>query len=130
MGKFLRWVIAGALVASLTIGIGIAQTPTGLTATWTWSAPTTNSDGSAISGTLTYQLYVGTAGANSESGTPAYTGTATSATTSGYSSGQTVTGFVIACYNGTVGPCSAKSAEASYTFPLPAPAAPTSLKVQ
>jgi hypothetical protein len=99
------------------------------TATWSYTAPTTYTDGSSIaSGTsVTYNLYVGTAGAGSEAATPLQTGiTALTVTTTGYSAGQTVCGEVTAVVNGVE---SAKSNEACKSFPL-VPSAPSALTVK
>lgn len=51
--------------SSPPITVTKALTPAGITLTWSWSAPATNTDGSAIAGTLAYEVFqgVGPAGA-------------------------------------------------------------------
>lgn len=119
--KIIQAFAAFALIAGVTIGV--AQTTTSNSVTWSWSAPTQYVDGTPIaSGTaITYKVFTG-ASTGSESSTPAWTGTATSASTSGYAGGSSVYGYVEACINSL---CSAPSSEASKSFPLPAPAAPS-----
>ena len=125
-----RAFVACLLGAALLAGIAGAQTPpAGGSATWSWSAPTSYTDGTAIPSTvaLTYNLYLGTGGPGSESSTPAQTGiTALTATTSGYAAGVTVCGNLTAVAGGVE---SAHSAEACKTFPA-VPAAPFGLTVK
>jgi hypothetical protein len=128
MKFWIRAMLAATLLAGVTIGI--AQTPASNTATWTWAAPTQYTDGTPIaSGTvITYNLYTGSS-SEQEGATPVWTGTALTATTSGYADGSTVYAHLTACVvpvNGTSPTdCSAFSVEASKNFPLPAPVAPT-----
>lgn len=106
-----------------------AQTTTGGTAKWSWTAPADFTNGMAIpsSDTITYNVYIGTAGPGSEASTPVQTGlTAVSVTTSGYAAGQTVCGQITAVVGGLE---SARSNEACKTFPVP-PDSPTGLTVQ
>lgn len=58
-----------ALLTTLAIGGAQAQAAAP-TVTITWSAPTANTDGTALTGALTYQLYVGTKGAEVKYKTP------------------------------------------------------------
>jgi hypothetical protein len=128
MKFWIRAMLAATLLAGVTLGI--AQTPASNTATWTWAPPTEYSDGTPIaSGTvITYNVYTGSV-SGEESSIPAWTGTALTATTSGYADGSTVYGNVTACVVpvGGTSPtdCSPHSNEASKNFPLPAPVAPT-----
>ena len=112
-------------VAALSACSSRAQTAVN-PAVWSWTAPTTFADGTAIPSTdaITYNLYVGTAGKGSEATTPVQTGiTATTVTTSGYAAGAVVCGEVTAVVNGVE---SARSNEACKTFPdVPSP--PTNL---
>ena len=60
-------------------GITYAQTVTHTT-TASWTAPTANTDGSAISGTLTYNVYAGPKGGTFAKVASAITGTSTTIT--------------------------------------------------
>lgn len=124
--KIARGLLAALLIAGVTITL--AQTSSTNSATWSWTAPTAYTDGAPIaSGTvITYEIFTGSA-SHAEAATPAWSGTALTATTSGYAAGSTVYGYVKACISGV---CSAASNEASKSFPLPAPAAPSSLTVK
>ena len=118
--------IAAALVLSACSSR--AQTAVN-TADWSWTAPTTFTDGTTIPSTdaITYNLYVGTAGKASEATTPVQTGlTTTTVTTSGYAAGTTVCGEVTAVVNGVE---SARSNEACKSFP-DLPSAPTNVTVK
>ena len=112
-------------VAALSACSSRAQTAVN-PAVWSWTAPTTFADGTAIPSTdaITYNLYVGTGGKGSEATAPVQTGiTATTITTSGYAAGAVVCGEVTAVVNGVE---SARSNEACKTFPdVPSP--PTNL---
>ena len=121
----MRKVILGALTALALVSLAScsvnAQTSNN-SATWSWTAPTTFTDGTAIPSTdaITYNLYVGTAGKGSEATTPVQTGiTATTVTTSGYAPGAGVCGELTSVVNGVE---SARSNEACKTFPdVPSP---------
>lgn len=99
-------------------GLALGATAPVNTITWSWNAPTAFTSGIAIpsTDTITYNLYIGTAGSLSEAATPALAGiTADTVTTSGYVSGATVCGEVTAVVNGEE---SARSVEACKQFPL------------
>ena len=118
--------IAAALVLSACSSR--AQTAVN-TADWSWTAPTTFTDGTAIPSTdaITYSLYIGTAGKGSEASTPVQTGiTALTVTTSGYAPGAVVCGELTSTVNGV---SSARSNEACKAFPdVPNP--PTNVLVK
>ena len=120
-----------ALVLSLILFSphAFAQTTTGGTAKWSWTALADFTNGTAIpsSDAITYNIYIGTAGPGSEASTPVQTGlTAVTVTTSGYAAGQTVCGQVTAVVGGLE---SVRSNESCKTFPV-APDSPTGLTVQ
>lgn len=105
-----------------------AQTPSG-TVNWLYTAPTQFTNGTAIpsTDTITFNLYVGTAGPGSEAATPVQTAIRfSSAVTSGYLPGQQVCGTVTAVVNGVESP---HSPEACATFSL-VPGAPTNLTIK
>lgn len=124
MKRFVRNMLYYALffVASAFIQAQAA----GPAATLTWTAPTTNTDGTPITGTLSFNVYQGPTGA--EGATPVQTGlSGTSVTiTLGLADGTTVCFKVTAVEGGQE---SAKSNEACKTFPAATPNAP-SLTVQ
>jgi|HubBroStandDraft_5_1064220.scaffolds.fasta_scaffold102517_3 hypothetical protein len=113
----LKVAIALTLVASAALAAGPS-------ATLTWTAPTVNTDGSPVSGTLTYNVYSG----------------ATATTLTKLQSG--VTGLTVSipgvagstsCFSVTAvegGQESAQSNVACKTFPASVPDAPTNLVVQ
>ena len=125
MRNFLALLLALCAIVVLVGCSSRAQTAVN-PATWSWTAPSTFADGTTIpsTDTITYNLYVGTAGKASEATTPVQTGiTATTVTTSGYAAGAVVCGEVTAVVNGVE---SARSNEACKTFPdVPSP--PTNL---
>jgi len=96
------------------------------TASLSWTAVTTNTDGSAVSGAVTYNVYQG---ASAGALTSVQTGlTTTSATvTAGLADGATVCFAVTAVAGGIE---SAQSAVACKTFPAGVPSAPTGLVVK
>lgn len=93
-----------------------------LTASWT--APTQNTDGTAITAPLTYNLYTGAKGA--EVKTQANL-TATQATIAGLTAGAQTCATVTAVANGVE---SAQSAEVCATPAFPTPNPPTNLLVR
>lgn len=88
----------------------------------TWTAPTTNTDGTPITGTLTYNVYQGAKGA--EGATPVQSGLSalTVTITAGLVDGSTTCWQVTAVEGGQE---SVKSNEACKTFPPATPIAPT-----
>ena len=113
-----RAFLAALLLAGVTITV--AQTSTTDKATWSWTAPTSYTDGTPIPSTttLTYNLYIGTAGKGSESPTPVQTGiTGLTATTTGYAAGQAVCGTLTAVANGQEGPHSQEACKSFATIP-------------
>ena len=121
MRKFIVGALAALALVSLASCSVNAQTSNN-SAAWSWTAPTTFADGTAIPSTdaITYNLYVGTAGKGSEAATPVQTGiTATTVTTSGYAPGAVVCGELTAVVNSIE---SGRSNEACKTFPdVPSP---------
>ncbi len=122
MRKFL------ALIALLLPSLGLAAT-----ATINWSAPSTASDGSALTGAqalTSYQVWLSTSSISTTTTAPAtvtITGTATTTTqTITASPGQTIYARVKAC---NAAGCSDFSAEASKALPVSAPGVPTSVTV-
>jgi hypothetical protein len=105
----------------LLAGVALAAPPQ---AVLTWTAPTTNSDGSAITATLTYNLYQGLTGALVK----VQTGVATlSATiTTGLTAGTSQCFAVSAVENGVEG---AQSNTACATIPQQVPGQPTQITV-
>jgi hypothetical protein len=88
----------------------------------TWTAPTLNTDGTTITGAITYSVYKGATGAE----TFFTAGITTTATTLAGTPGTTQCFQVTAVVNGVE---SAKSNEVCKSFPNPVPAAPTGLTV-
>jgi hypothetical protein len=112
----MKKLLATMLFAAVS-AVALAQSTTGGTATWSWGAVTQFTDGSTIPSTdaVTYNVYTGTNGPGSESATPTLKGVSTlTGTTSGYTAGQTVYGYVTAVVNGVEG---GHSNEASKSFP-------------
>ncbi len=128
MRNFLALLLALCAIVVLVGCSSRAQTAVN-PATWSWTAPTTFADGTTIpsTDTITYNLYVGTAGKSSEASTPVQTGiTGVTVTTSGYAAGSTVCGEVTAVVAGVE---SARSNEACKSF-SDLPNAPTNLTVK
>ena len=127
----MRKLITGALAALAVVALAScsvrAQTSNN-SATWSWTAPTTFTDGTAIPSTdaITYDIFVGTAGHGSETAATASGLTATTWTGSGYKPGAVVCGTVTAIVNGVM---SSPSNEACKTFP-DVPSAPTNNAVK
>lgn len=119
------------LACLLTATSAIAQAA-GPTATVSWLAPITNTDGSPITQPLTYNVYLGqaaTAAACSLGATPALTGiTALTVTiTTGLADGTTECAAVTAVEGGVE---SAKSNIATKTFPPATPNSPATVTMQ
>jgi len=117
-----------ALAALLTCGAAFGQTTAG-TVDWAYTASTQFTDGTTIpsTDTVTFNLYVGTAGPGSEATAPVQTGIRyTSAVTSGYTAGEKVCGFVTEVVNGVE---SAHSSEACGVF-TGTPGAPSNLTIK
>ncbi len=128
MRNFLALLLALCAIVVLVGCSSRAQTAVN-TATWSWTAPTTFTDGTTIPSidAITYNLYIGTAGKGSEASTPVQTGiTGLTVTTSGYAAGSVVCGEVTSVVAGVE---SGRSNEACKSFPdLPSP--PTNLTVK
>jgi len=95
------------------------------TATVTWTAPTKNTDGSAITATLTYNLYQGVQGASLtkvQSGLASTSATVTTGLTQGTTQCFTVTAVVNAAE-------SAQSTSACVAIAFPTPGVPTQITV-
>jgi len=112
------------LPLSLAFLASLAQAQT---ATLSWTAPTTFTNGSAISGTITYNLYAGVQGSTLAKIQSAIT-TATTTVTGSTSlpAGTTVCFAVTAVVAGVE---SAQSAQACAAVPLPTPGVPTQITV-
>lgn len=98
------------------------STPVTPTATLSWTAPTLRTDGSTITGSLNYNVYVGNAGAEAKvaSLTTSNTGEVVSLPNA---AGSTVCFYVTAAETG--GLESAPSNEGCKTFPQASPLSPT-----
>lgn len=124
------WHKVTAFFAALALGFGAwfahvhAQAPS---VTLTWTAPTQNTDGTAITQSLTYNVYQGPKGA--EAATPVATGVTalTWSGTAGLQPGTTVCWEVTAQDSGGE---SAKSAEVCKTFAPSVPNPPSNLTEQ
>lgn len=109
--------------------VAIAATAAAPSVQLTWVAPTTNTDGTAITGAISYNLFQGT-GASASScvvgTTPVQSGlSSTSVTvTAGLTDGTTACFAVTAVVGGQM---SADSNVADKTFPAATPMAPTNL---
>lgn len=128
MRNFLTCLLILCAVAILGGCSSRAQTAAN-TADWSWTAPTTFADGTTIpsADTITYNLYVGTAGKGSEASTPVQTGiTGVTVTTFGYAAGSVVCGEVTSVVNSVE---SARSNEACKSFP-DLPSTPVNLTVK
>lgn len=110
----------GACLA-LVAGLALAAPPS---AAVSWTAPTTNTDGSAIAGTVTYNLYQGLSGALVKVQS-AVASTSTTVTT-GLTAGTTQCFAVTAVANGMEGP---QSTSACAAVPFSVPGAPTQVTV-
>jgi len=113
--------LAFAFLALLILGVPASQAQAAAPqVTVSWVAPTKNEDGSAISGAITYQLYVGTSGKEAKFGNPVtappYVITPTPA------AGTQVCVQITAMVGGVE---SAKTSEACATMPFPTPGSPT-----
>lgn len=108
-----------AILLALSATVAMAAT---LSSTLTWTAPTGNTDGTAVSGTLTYNLYEGPS-ATALSASPAQTGITTlgEATALGAAPGATAC-FAVTAVEG--GQESAQSNVSCKTFPASIPNAP------
>lgn len=120
MRRTLLGIVAGALVA----GLALAQNAP--TVTLTWMAPTTYTNGTAIptTETLTYTLYEGATGVETQAAT-GLTGTSDIVTT-GLTAGASVC-FELTATDVQKGTTSAKTSEVCTTIPQETPGAPTSL---
>jgi hypothetical protein len=111
-----------ALVALAVAGIAYAVSTT--SAALSWTAPTTNTDGTAITATLTYNVYQGLSGALVK--VQSNLTTAATTITTGLTANTTQCFAVTAIANGVE---SAQSTPACAAIPFPAPGAPTSVIV-
>jgi hypothetical protein len=116
--------IASFFIGLMLMGAASAQ-GAGNTAALAWTAPTVNTDGSALTGALTYNIYQGAKGAEVKSVSGVTTTTYT--VSSGLTDGSTVCWYVTAVEGGQE---SASSAEVCKTFPPAIPQAPASLTVK
>jgi hypothetical protein len=111
------------LVAALAVA-GIAQAANTTQAALSWTAPTAFADGSAITGTITYNVYQGPTGALVKVQTGVTSPAAT--VTSGLTAGTTQCFAVTAVINSIE---SAQSNTACAAIPFPTPGAPTNVVV-
>lgn len=119
--------IYGMLLYALFFLTSVVVQAAGPTATLTWVPPTTNTDGSPITGTLTYNIYEGQGASVSTctvGSTPSQTGLSGTTVTisTGLQDGTTAC-FAVTAVEGGVE--SAKSNTATKTFPPATPLAPT-----
>lgn len=109
-----------AFLALLMLVVPASQAQATSQVTVSWTAPTKNTDGSAISGAVTYQLYVGASGKEAKLGNPVtappYVITPTPAP------GTTVCAQITAIANAVE---SDKTPEACTTIPYPTPNSPS-----
>lgn len=125
MKRFIRYMLY--YVVFFFASAFIQAQAAGPSATLTWTAPTTNTDGTPITGTLTFNVYQGSGASVSACtlGTTAVqtgiSGT-TVTVTSGLADGTTAC-FAVTAVEGGVE--SAKSNTATKTFPPATPLAPT-----
>ncbi len=111
-----------ALLCASAAAIAAAAPPQ---AVLSWTAPTTNADGSAITSTLTYNVYQGVQGAalaKVQSGIA----TATATITTGLTAGSTQCFTVSAVANSLEG---AQTTTACAAIPFPTPGVPTQITV-
>jgi hypothetical protein len=110
--------IAGLFILGLVASVAVAA---GVSSVLTWTAPTANTDSTAISGTLTYNVYSGPT-AGTLAATPVQTGlTVTTGTVPG--AAGTTQCFAVTAVEG--GQESAQSNVSCKTFPASVPNAPT-----
>jgi hypothetical protein len=114
------------LLAGLLLSIaGVAAALTPHSASLVWTPPTLNTDGSAIAGAITYNLYQGPCAGplvQVQSGLTVAAATVSTGLTPGQNTGFAVTAVV-------AGLESAQTAAACATIPFPQPNAPTLLTV-
>ena len=111
--KHLTALLCGLLLSTAALAAGP-------TATVTWTAPTTNTDGSAIAGALTYNVYQGT-GTATPVKVQGPVAALTVTITAGLAAGSTQCFTVSAVANGVEGP---QSLPACVTLQASAPSAP------
>lgn len=107
------------LLGCLMAAVASSQTTGPLSATVAWTAPTANTDGSALTGALTYNLYQGAAGAMVSVQTGLTTVSAT--VTKGLTAGSTQCFAITAVENGVE---SLQSLPACVTLQALTPTAP------
>lgn len=113
----------GALALMLAAGVAFAAT----SASISWTGPTLNTDGSAITGAVTYNLYTGAQGVAPEVTSVQKGITTPSATvTTGLTAGATVCFAVSAVVGGVEG---AQTAPSCVAVPLPTPGVPTQVTI-
>jgi len=119
---WLRWrVPLCALVLGFLLGIGVAHAAPP-SAVLTWAAPTLNTDGTAITLPLTYNVYQGAQGSTTKPSVLTGVTALTATITTGLAASSTVCFELTAVAGGQE---SAHSGEACKTFPAATPAAPT-----
>jgi hypothetical protein len=118
------FIIRSALLLTFGLISAVAQSA-GPTANLLWTAPTTNTDGSAVVGALTYNVYQGAQGAALVKVASAISGTTTNIT-AGLASGSTQCFAVSAIEGGVEG---AQSNTACAAIPVPKVNAPTQITV-
>ena len=114
-------------IALLTLFLSaavLAQAASPPTVTVAWVAPTQNTDGTAINGALTYQLYVGASGKETSFGSPVSASPFVITPTP--APGSNVCVQVTAIANGVE---SARSTEACTTIPYPTPNFPAVITI-
>lgn len=112
------------LLCLFVSSVVLAQSTTPPTVTVAWVAPTLNTDGTSITGALTYQLYVGASGKEASFGKPVLASPTVITPTP--APGSSVCVQVTAIANGVE---SDRSAEACTTIPYPTPTFPTVITI-
>jgi len=119
--KFPFLLVSTLIILSMAFA-AMAATPT---LTVNWMAPTQNGDGTAITGAITYQLYVGPTGKEVKFGNPV-TSPPYVITTGIPAPGGTICVQVTATVNAIE---SARTPEACATIPYPRPGSPVQVSV-
>jgi len=121
--------LGGVLFTVLCLAVGAVFAATTPSANVSWTPATTNTDGSPVTGTVTFNLYQGT---QVGTATPTLTKVASALTatsdviTAGLTAGSTQCFAVTEVVNGVE---SAQSLQACTAIPFPTPGAPTQITV-
>jgi hypothetical protein len=124
--KVLPWLIIPTSLL-LTKGVLAQTAPADHSATVEWNAVTTYTDGTAISGTVYYNVYLGVGKGNESNVAMSNTTSLSAQSAPIYTDGTTVCAYVTATVNGVT---SNNSAEGCGVVPAGTPNAPVIIKVQ